>query len=112
MLINYVQLYQYCSLKVDILESVNLSGRNQTAKCFAPSEKSLRTPLIHNQHDSYLRHNIPAIIGILLHKWLEQVDSIYFGRLKNPTEQINFLRSCKQIRDISQLGKLTQHVYP
>ena len=33
----YIQLYHYCSLKVDILICVNISGRNQTATSFAPS---------------------------------------------------------------------------
>ena len=34
LLINHIQLYHYCSLKVDILVSVKISGRNQIAKCF------------------------------------------------------------------------------
>ena len=29
--VNYIQLYHYCSLKVDILISVKISGRNETA---------------------------------------------------------------------------------
>ena len=59
-LINYIQLYHYCSLKVDILVSVKISGQNQTAdQIFFPLwKKACGCPCLHNETFLYQQMTI------------------------------------------------------